>query len=114
MASHVSTCMSMEKSIKGEGNQFIEEESNKKESKEKKKRKRRKGERKRRKRKSAFRRSELVRPRSRVHIFNEGYSLRGRDCSYFGLLSTIRVVGLCLCPKLLFGRILKYGNAAPF
>ena len=29
MASHVSTCMSMEKSIKGEGNQFVEEESNK-------------------------------------------------------------------------------------
>ena len=80
----------------------------------KKKRKRRKGERERRKRKSTFQRSELVRPRSRVHIFNEGYSLRGRDCSYFGLLSTIRVVGLCLCPKRLFGRILKYGNAAPF
>ena len=36
MANHVSTCMSMEKSIKGEGNQFVEEERNKKERKEKK------------------------------------------------------------------------------
>ena len=31
--------MSMEKSIKGEGNQFVEEDSNKKERKEKKRRK---------------------------------------------------------------------------
>ena len=38
MASHVFTCMLMEKSIKGEGNQFVEEERNKKEIKEKKKR----------------------------------------------------------------------------
>ena len=37
MVSHVFTCMSMEKSIKGEGNQFVEEERNKKERKEKKK-----------------------------------------------------------------------------
>ena len=60
MASHVSTCISMEKSIKGEGNQFVDKESNKKERKEKKKkkkkreRKRRKGERKRGKRKSVL------------------------------------------------------------
>ena len=69
MASHLSTCMSMEKFIKGEGDQFVKEESNKKERKEKKrrekkkrkrKRKRRKGERKRGKRKSVFRRLELV------------------------------------------------------
>ena len=47
MASHVSTCMSMEKSIKGEGNQFIEEESNKKERNEKKERRKKKSERER-------------------------------------------------------------------
>ena len=45
MASHVSTCVSMEKSIKGEGNQFVEEESNKKEIKEKKKRRKKERER---------------------------------------------------------------------
>ena len=33
----------------------------------------------------AFQRLELVRPRSKVHIFNEGYAPRGRDSSYFGL-----------------------------
>ena len=37
MASHVSTCMSMDKFIQRERNQFIEEERNKKERKEKKK-----------------------------------------------------------------------------
>ena len=61
------------------------------------------GERKRGKRKSMFRRSELVRSRSKVRIFDKGYTPRGRDSSYFGLLSTIRAVGLCLCPKGLFG-----------
>ena len=112
--------MSMEKSIKWEGNQFVEEESNKKERKEKNKirkkikRKRRKGKRKRRKRKSEFRRSELVGQRSKVRIFDEGYTPRGRDSSYFGLFSTIRVVGLCLCPKRLFGQILKFRNSALF
>ena len=34
-ACHVSTCMPMEKSIKREGNQFVQEESNKRERKEK-------------------------------------------------------------------------------
>ena len=34
----MATCMSMEMSIKGEGNQFVEKEGNKKERKEKKKR----------------------------------------------------------------------------
>ena len=63
---------------------------------------RRKGERKREKRKSTFRRSELVGPRSKVCIFDEGYSPRGKDSSYFGLFSTIR------------GYFLKYGNAALF
>ena len=44
----------------------------------------------------------------------EGYTPRGRDSSYFGLFFTIRVVGLCLFPKGLFGKILKYGNATLF
>ena len=42
-------------------------------------------ERKREKKKSAFRRSKLVGPRSKVRIFDEGYTPRGRDSSYFGL-----------------------------
>ena len=99
MASHVFICMSIEKSIKGEGNQFIEEESNKKERKEKKReeKKREKNNKGREKegekeigvsmvgnrcsdsRKSAFRRSELVGPRSKVRIFNEGYTPRVKD-----------------------------------
>ena len=66
------------------------------------------------KRKSTFRRSELFRPRSKVLKFDEGYTSRGRDSSYFGLFSTIRVVGLCLCLKGLFSQILKYGNAVLF
>ena len=66
------------------------------------------------KRKYAFRRLELVGPRSKVRIFDEGYTPRGRDSSYFDLLSTIRAMGLCLCPKGLFGRILKYENVALF
>ena len=45
MASHVSTCMPMEKSIKGEGNQLVEEESKKKERKEKKERRQKERER---------------------------------------------------------------------
>ena len=32
-----------------------------------------------------FRRLELIRPRSKVCIFNEGCAPRGRDSSYFGL-----------------------------
>ena len=63
------------------------------------------------KRKSEFQRSELIRPRGKVCIFDEDYASRGKDSSYFGLFSTIRVVGLCLCPKGLFDRISKYGNA---
>ena len=65
-------------------------------------------------RKSVFRWSKLAGTRSKVCIFDEGYTLRGRDSSYFGLFSTIRVVGLCLCPKGLFGQISKYGNVALF
>ena len=47
-------------------------------------------------------------------VKSKGYTPKGRDSSYFGLFSTIRVLGLCLCPKGLFGRISKYGNAALF
>ena len=42
MTSLMSTCMLMEKSIKGEGNQFVEDERNKKERKGKKKERRKK------------------------------------------------------------------------
>ena len=31
-----------------------------------------------------FQRSELVGPRSKVRLFDEGYTPRGRDSSYFG------------------------------
>ena len=34
---------------------------------------------------SAVRRSELVKPRSKVGIFDKDYDLRGKDSSYFGL-----------------------------
>ena len=127
MASHVSTCMEHGMFIKWDGDQFLEGERNKKKRKEKgkgkeikeeKKQKRerriRKGERKREKRRLAFRRSKLVGPRSKVRIFDEDYTPRGRDFSYFGLFSTIRAVGLCFCLKGLFGRISKYGNANLF
>ena len=80
-----------DKFIKGEGNQFAEEERKKKGKKGKiyirKKNRERGGE-----RKSAFRRLELVGSRSKVHILDEGYTLRGRDSSYFGLFSTIRAM----------------------
>ena len=80
----------------------------------KKRLKEKKGKEKEGEKKSVFRRSELEGPRSKVYIFDKGYTPRGRDFSYFGLFSTIRVVGLCLCPKELFGRISKYGNAVIF
>ena len=127
MASHVSTCMEHGMSIKLDGDQFVEGERKKKdrkekgkgkegkeEKKEKRERRRRKGKRKREKRKSVFRWSKLTEPKSKVHIFDEDYAPRGRDSSYFGLFSTIRVVGLCFFPKGLFGQISKYGNATLF
>ena len=90
------------------GDQFVEERRSRKERRRKKKKERKrdrenekKRERNREKRKSAIRRSELVGPRSKVR----GLHSRGSDSSYFGLFSTIRVVGLCLCPKGLFGKI---------
>ena len=53
-----------------------------KEKNEKERKKRKKGkekrERKNEKRKAVFRRSELVKPRRKVRIFNEGYAIRGR------------------------------------
>ena len=72
MASHVSPCMQVGRSIKGGGDQFVEEGRSRKERKRKRKgserkerkreRMRRKGERKREKMKLAFRRLELVIP----------------------------------------------------
>ena len=76
-----------------------ERKGKKRNRRKKTERRRRKGERKREKRKSAFRRSELVGPRSKVYIFDEGYAPRDRDSSYFGLFPTLRVVWLCFCPK---------------
>ena len=105
---------------KWDGDHFVEGERNKKERKEKgkgkegKKEKKKKRRRKMEKRKSTFRRSELIGPRSKVCIFDEGDAPRGSDSSYFGLFFTIRAMGLCLCPKGLFGQISKYGNAALF
>ena len=55
----------------------------KKGKKEKKEREREEEEKE--KRKSAFRRLELVGPKSKGYIFDEGYAPRGRDSSYFGL-----------------------------
>ena len=115
---HVKSCVHMHVNgevYKREGKSIRRgvEEQKGKEGK-KKDRKRRKGERKRGKRKSVFRWSELVGPRSKVHIFDEGYTPRGSDSFFFGLFSTIRAMGLCLCLKGLFDSILKYGNATLF
>ena len=77
---------------------------------------RRKEERKARKKTDGFflQQSEFVGPRSKVHLRNEGYAPRGRDSSYFGLFSTLRVVWLCFFPKGLFGQILELGNVVHF
>ena len=88
----------MEKAIYGVWELFIEARSSKKEKKGKKKRerkerkrgkekrekRRRKGERNKEKRKAVFRRSELVRLRSKVRIFDEGCAPIGMDSSYLG------------------------------
>ena len=47
---------------------------------------------------SAFRRSELIRPRSKVHLRDEGYTPRCKDSSYFGLFSTLRAMWWCFFP----------------
>ena len=75
------------KEKKGEG------KKGKKERKRKKKnRMRRKGERKKEKRKAVFRRSELVKPRSKVRIFDEGCASRGRDSSYLGFFLSFELL----------------------
>ena len=97
MASHVSPCMKVGRSMKRGGDSLVEEgrsikemrRKKKKERKERKKEREREGEERERERERkgspAFRRSELVGPRSKVCIFDEGYAARGRDSSYFGL-----------------------------
>ena len=78
------------------------ERKERKRGKEKRERKRRKGERKKETRKAVFRRSKLVRPRSKVHIFDEGCALRGRDSSYLGFFLSFELLfwstfGTTLC-----------------
>ena len=92
----------MEKAINMVWELFIEEGAARRKSKEKKKRRRRKGERKKEKRKAMFRRPELVRPRSKVHIFDEGCASRGRDSSYLGFVLSFELLfwsafGTTLC-----------------
>ena len=49
-----------------------------------------------------FRRSKLVRPRSKVRILDEGCALRGRDTSYLGFFLSFEILfwyafGTTLC-----------------
>ena len=62
-----------------------EKEKGEKGKKEREKEREEREREKKEKGKSAFRRSELVGPRIKVYIFEEGYDPRGRDSSYFGL-----------------------------
>ena len=55
-------------------------------------RRRRKGERKKEKMRAVFRLSELVRPRSKVRIFEEGYTPRGRDSSYLSFFLSFELL----------------------
>ena len=104
----------MEKAIYGMWELFVEARSSKKEKEGKKKRRgkkrkrkererrRRKGERKKEKRKAVFRRLELVRPRSKVRIFDEGYAPNGRDSSYLDFFLSYQLLfwsafGITLC-----------------
>ena len=102
------------------GGQFVKEGRSRKERRRKKKRERkeRKKEREKEKKGRERRRKGNLRSNGRNSldqgVKSEGYTLKGRYSSYFGLFSTIRVVGLCLCPKGMFGRILKNGNATLF
>ena len=68
------------------------ERKERKRGKEKRERRRRKGERKKEKRKALFRRSELVRPRSKVCIFDEGCVPRGRDSFYLGFFLSFELL----------------------
>ena len=59
-------------------------------------------ERKKEKMKAVFRRLKLVRSRSKVRIFDEGCTLRGRDSSYLGLFISFELLfwsafGTTLC-----------------
>ena len=56
------------------------------------KRERRKGERNKEKMKAVFRRSECIRPRSKVHIFAEGCASRCRDSSYLGFFLSFELL----------------------
>ena len=47
-------------------------------------------------------------------VKSKDYTPRGRNSSYYDLFFTIKAMRLCPCPKGLFGRILKYENAALF
>ena len=92
MECHVSTCMAhvkainMEMFVQGGGSKKEKEGKKKKErerkerkrGKEKRERRRRKGERKKENMKAVFRRLKLIRPRSKVRIFDEGCAARGR------------------------------------
>ena len=85
-----------------EGKKKERERKERKREKEKRERRRRKGERKKEKKKAVFRRSELVRPRSKVRIFDEGCAPRGRDSSYLGFFISFELLfwsafGTTLC-----------------
>ena len=78
-------------------------ETGKKRKKKKRAERKKKGKRKKRKRKrkdvggfflssSAFQQSEFVEPKSKVCLCDKGSSPRGRDSSYSGLFSILRVV----------------------
>ena len=101
------------------GGKCVEKGRRRKERRRKKKRERkeRKKGREKEKKKKRWRKGNLhsdSRNSLDQEVKSKGYTPRGKDSSYFGLFSTLRVVWLCLCPKGLFGRISKYGNAAIF
>ena len=77
------------------------ERKERKGGKEKRERMRRKGERKE-KMKAVFRQSKLVRPRSKVQIFDEGCAPRCKDSSYLGIFLSFELLfwstfGTTLC-----------------
>ena len=61
----------------------------------------------------AFRQLELVGPRSKVRIFDEGYAPRGQDFSYFGLFLSFGLLfwadfGIVLCHVYGMGRVCSW------
>ena len=93
----------MEKAIYGVWELFVEAGSSKKEKEGKKgegkkgkKEREREGEEmgreKNEKRKAVFRWSELVRPRSKACIFDEGWAPRGWDSSYLGFFLSFKLL----------------------